>query len=107
MYLPSGPNSSTCAAVAPYAGPVVLPRLNTKICPFEFTATPEASPKCRSLGSLKKFGTESNGISGTACCANSAGLTINSKGRRNRFIVVLRFWGGNYHRNETNVKLQR
>src|SRR2546425_1717212 len=67
MYLPSGPNSSTCAAVAPYAGPVTLPRLNTKTCPFELTATPEASPKCRFSGSLKKFGTESNGISGTAC----------------------------------------
>src|SRR5207249_11265847 len=28
IYLPSGPNSRICAAVAPYAGPVVLPRLN-------------------------------------------------------------------------------
>src|ERR1700734_213375 len=26
MYLPSGPNSSSCAAVAAYAGPVELPR---------------------------------------------------------------------------------
>src|SRR2546426_5382355 len=67
MYLPSGPNSSTCAAVAAYAGPVVLPRLYTKMCPFELTATPDASPKCKSGGSLKKFGTESNGISGTDC----------------------------------------
>src|SRR5215475_10765715 len=30
MYLPSGPNSNNCEAVAPYAGPVTLPRLNTK-----------------------------------------------------------------------------
>src|SRR5919205_2618457 len=28
-YLPSGPNSSNCDAVAPYAGPVTLPRLYT------------------------------------------------------------------------------
>src|SRR5439155_1228522 len=51
IYLPSGPNSRTCAAVAAYAGPVVFPRLNTKMCPFELTATPEASPKCRSARS--------------------------------------------------------
>src|SRR5262245_66567142 len=31
MYFPSGPNSSTCAAVAPYGGTVVLPRLDTRI----------------------------------------------------------------------------
>src|SRR5581483_12518626 len=41
--------------------------------PFEFTAMPDTSPKFMSFGSLKKFGTESNGISGTAapCCAES------------------------------------
>src|SRR5438034_5453859 len=85
IYLPSGPNSRICAAVAPYAGPVVLPRLNTKMCPFEFTATPEASPKCRSAGSLKKFGTESNGISGTVCWANAAQLNSNNMTSRKRF----------------------
>src|SRR5215472_3504180 len=70
-YLPSGPNSSNCAAAARWAGPVVPPRENTKMCPFERTATSDTSPKCRSAGSLKKLGVESKGISGTACCAHS------------------------------------
>src|SRR5690242_14220521 len=75
MKEPSGPNSSSCDAVAPYAGPAALfDRVNTKTCPFEFTATPAPSPKFRSGGSLKKFGTESNGISGGGCCANAARL---------------------------------
>src|SRR5215813_9582738 len=40
------------------------------MCPFEFTATPETSPKYKSGGSCKKSGTERNGISGTGgCCA--------------------------------------
>src|SRR5580658_3187026 len=45
MYFPSGPNSSNCEAVEAYAGPVELPREKMKMCPFEFTATPDTSPK--------------------------------------------------------------
>src|SRR5262252_9289353 len=56
------------------------------MCPFEFTATPLASPKCRSGGSLKKLGTESNGISGTACWANSVGVIIRIATTRTVFI---------------------
>src|SRR2546429_5133154 len=37
--------------------------------PFELTAMPDTSPRFMSAGSFKKFGTESKGISGTACCA--------------------------------------
>ena len=47
--------------MAPYAGPVVLPREKTYTWPCEFTATPAVSPKYRSSGSLKKSGFESNG----------------------------------------------
>src|SRR5262245_46918406 len=43
--------------------------------PFELTATPDASPKFMSGGSLKKFGAESNGISGAGCCAIAAGIS--------------------------------
>ena len=58
--------------MAPYAGPLaLLLRVNTAISPFEFTATPEASPRFMSAGSFRKFGAESNGISGTDCCANA------------------------------------
>src|SRR5580692_4561281 len=35
--------------------------------PLELTATPETSPKYKSAGSLRRFGTESKGIS----CANA------------------------------------
>jgi len=42
-----------------YAGPDALPpREYTKICPLELTATPTASPRYRSAGSLRKSGTE-------------------------------------------------
>src|SRR4029077_14665173 len=60
--------------------------------PFEFRATPASSPKLRSAGSLKRFGTESNGISGTACCAPRvvAHKAINSP-KRMRFIGSLLF----------------
>src|SRR6185295_13991452 len=67
--LPVLSKSRICEAVAPYAGPLaLLDRVNTAISPFELTATPDASPRFMSLGSLRKFGTESNGISGTGCC---------------------------------------
>src|SRR4051812_6427821 len=46
------------------------------ILPFEFVATPEASPRYMSGGSLMKFGTESNGISGAEVdCAYADGLS--------------------------------
>src|SRR5689334_4223251 len=37
--------------------------------PFEFVAMPATSPRYSLSGSLRKFGTESNGISGTFNCA--------------------------------------
>jgi hypothetical protein len=37
-----------------------------KICFFEFTAIPLTSPKYMPEGNLKKFGVDSNAISGTA-----------------------------------------
>src|SRR5712671_5818535 len=49
------------------------------MCPLELTATPEASPRCISGGSFRKFGTESKGISGAACCANADGLNSTNK----------------------------
>src|SRR5262245_2785738 len=65
MNSPLGPNSSNCAAAAPYAGPDALfDRVKTKMCPFELTATPGTSPKFIPSGSFRKSGTESNGISG-------------------------------------------
>src|SRR5580692_10456483 len=42
--------------------------------PLELSATPEASPRFMSGGSLSRLGTESNGISGGCCCANADGL---------------------------------
>src|SRR3954452_6376825 len=70
MYCPSGPNSRICAAVLPWAGRALdPPRENTKTWPLEFTATPAASPRCRSGGSFRKFGTESYGIEGAGCPA--------------------------------------
>ena len=38
----------------------MLPREKTKICFFELTATPDASPRYRLGGSLRKFGTDSS-----------------------------------------------
>src|SRR3974390_3526778 len=72
MNFPFGANSNSCAAVAPYAGPLVLPRENTKMWFFESTAIPVTSPKFISGGSFSGFGTESNPISGTASCAFTA-----------------------------------
>ena len=46
----------------------LLERVNTKMCPFEFTATPGTSPKFMPSGSLRKSGTDSNGISGAVLC---------------------------------------
>jgi hypothetical protein len=66
--------SSTCDAVAPYAGPPALfERVKIATSPFELTATPDTSPTFMSAGSFRKFTLPSNGISGTACAY--AGLT--------------------------------
>src|SRR6185295_8530594 len=81
-------NSNNWAAVGPKAGPETLfDRENTKMCPFEFTATPGTSPKFMPSGSLKKSGTESKDISGALCCANDG--TANNRtdnANRQRFI---------------------
>src|SRR5436189_3594019 len=71
MNLPLGSNSRSCAAVAMYDGPVLLPREKTKTLPLELTATPAPSPKYMSGGSLSGLGTDSNGIVGgiAGCCA--------------------------------------
>src|SRR5664279_1002310 len=71
MKRPSGPNSNSCAALAAYAGPLVLPRENTNTCFLELTATPVASPKYIFGGSFNGSGIESNGISGAASCADA------------------------------------
>src|SRR5690242_2552587 len=38
-----------------------------KMCPFELVAIPMPSPRYKLGGILKKFGTDSKGISGTFC----------------------------------------
>src|SRR5258706_6045870 len=71
MNLPVLSNSSTCDAVAPYAGPfALLERVKIATSPFELTATPDTSPTFISAGSLRKLTLPSNGIS-AACCANA------------------------------------
>src|SRR5262245_12861817 len=86
-YFPVLSKRRTCEAVAPYAGPPALfDRVYTAISPFELTATPDASPRFMSAGSLRKLMSASNGISGT-CCASA--VDANSRktatsGRRTR-----------------------
>src|SRR5450755_812629 len=65
--LPPASNSSNCAAAAPYAGPLLLPRDSTNTCFLELTAIPDTSPKYIPSGNLKKSGAESNAMSGTDC----------------------------------------
>src|SRR5215467_8061818 len=58
--------------------------------PFEFTATPEASPRCMSGGSLMKFGTESKLSSGADVdCAKADGLISTKSPASNRFMINL------------------
>src|SRR5215510_583990 len=79
MNSPFAPNSSNCAAAGAYAGPPALfDRVKTNTCPFEFTATPATSPKFITGGSLKKSGTESKGMSGTAAGADEGTDAIGS-----------------------------
>src|SRR5439155_10637431 len=68
-------------------------RTYTNTCPFELVATPTASPKYVPAGSLKKFGTESNGISGVVAfalaaapppCAKAGALPASSANARMR-----------------------
>src|SRR3954451_13304639 len=73
MNCPAPSNSSSCAAAAPKAGPLVLPRDNTKIWLLEFRETPDTSPKYMLDGSRSGSGTESKAIDGTACCASAGG----------------------------------
>ena len=58
-------------------GPAGVAARNTKMWPFELTATPDASPKYMSGGSFSGLGTESKVMLGTACCAKADGA-INS-----------------------------
>src|SRR5262245_31771447 len=77
---PLASNSSNCAAAGAYAGPPALFDLvKTNTCPFEFTATPATSPKFIPGGSLKKSGTESKGMSGTAAGADEGTDAIGSR----------------------------
>src|SRR5262245_28187269 len=63
--------------------------------PFEFTATPEASPRCMSGGSLMKFGTESKLSSGADVdCAKADGLISTKSPASNRFMINLPGWRG-------------
>src|SRR5262245_25367166 len=55
--------------------------------PLELTATPDTSPKFIPAGSLKKSATESNGISGTVCCA-SDGVATSMTSNINRAFMV-------------------
>src|SRR5215831_18274317 len=61
--------------------------------PFEFTATPEASPRCMSGGSLMKFGTESKLSSGADVdCAKADGLISTKSPASNRFMRTSLGW---------------
>src|SRR5476651_2698081 len=53
--------------------------------PFESTATPVTSPRCRSLGSFSRLGTESNAMTGT-CCANDRDENETSNAASQRFM---------------------
>src|SRR6478609_5248612 len=75
MNCPSPSNSSSWAAAAPKAGPLVLPRDNTKIWPLELSETPDTSPKYMLGGSRSGLGTESKAIDGTACWAKAGGAS--------------------------------
>src|ERR1700730_4365522 len=94
MNLPVLAKSRICEAVAAYAGPFALfERVNTAASPFEVTATPDASPRFKSGGSLREFGVESNGISATLCCATitgarTAAALTNTAHARTRYLMV-------------------
>src|ERR1051325_6226828 len=46
---------------------------------------PLTSPKFMSAGSFRKFGTESNGISGTGCCAYAGAANSSNTTKHERF----------------------
>ncbi|PYQ86293.1 MAG: hypothetical protein DMG02_24730 [Acidobacteria bacterium] len=48
-------------------------RVYTNTCPFELVATPTPSPMYTPGGIVRKFGTESNGISGVVALAIASG----------------------------------
>src|SRR5436190_810369 len=72
---------------------MVLPREKTKMCPLELRATPATSPKYKSDGSLRKSGTESNGISSGSCAGRNDAANRNSK--RIEYLIGLRNDGFN------------
>src|SRR5450756_1586900 len=88
MNWPSAANSSSCAALAAKAGPVVPPREKTKTCPLELTATPVTSPRWMSLGNLIGSGTESKGMTGTDCWAYVHALNNSKDAISQRFFMI-------------------
>src|SRR5215472_8111364 len=83
--LPVASNSRSCAAAAAYAGPVVLPRDSTKMCPLAFTATPVASPRYVSLG-ICSGSDPSKGITGMSC-ANAGEASASDRATSSLFMV--------------------
>jgi hypothetical protein len=65
----------------------VFPREKMKMCPLEFTATPETSPRYIPAGSLIALGTESKAMSGAPCANSASGAhRKNTKKNANFFI---------------------
>src|SRR6266566_3139571 len=105
--LPVLSNNSTCAAVAPYAGPfALLPREKTAISPFELTATPDASPKLMSAGSFRNVTLPSNGISGTDGWANPGTAVPNSAMNTNVMRFIRSSSGGRWPENLYRIASQ-
>src|SRR5258707_15647400 len=97
MNLPVLSNSSTCDAVAPYAGPfALLERVKIATSPFELTATPDTSPTFMSGGSFRKLTLPSNGISGTGCCANDVAARSSATRVMARHFMAASYGGGQY-----------
>src|SRR5262249_4332430 len=75
------------------------------MCPLELTATPVASPKFMSGGSLMKFGTESNLSSGADVdCASAEVESRPNRTVNQGFMRILPLRGGF---DATNVRLNR
>src|SRR5437763_7104331 len=62
--------------------------------PFESTATPVASPRCRSFGILSTLGTESKAMVGTASCARATGTESDNIKPSNARCMGLLLLGG-------------
>src|SRR2546426_8088511 len=76
--------------------------------PLEFVATPEASPRCMSGGSLMKFGTESNWSSGADVdCAKADGLISTGSPRSHGFMTNLPYGGTRRSWGEVDLSRRR